>query len=122
VALLARLTRGATLEVLRQDFVTTARAKGLVERVVVSRHVVRNALLPVVTVLGLRLAFLMSGTIIVEAIFAWPGVGRLFIDSIFRLDYQVIQAIVLVSSIVVVVMNILTDLMYAYIDPRIRVR
>ena len=122
MALLARLTRGATLEVLRQDFVTTARSKGLTERVVVSRHVVRNALLPVVTVIGLRLAFLMSGTIIVETIFAWPGLGRLFIDSIFRLDYQVIQAIVLVSSIVVVVMNILTDLLYAYIDPRIRVR
>lgn len=122
LALVARLARGSTLEVLRQDFVTTARAKGLAERVVVSRHVVRNALLPVVTVIGLRLAFLMSGTIIVETIFAWPGVGRLFIDSIFRLDYQVIQAIVLLSSIIVVVMNILTDLVYAYIDPRIRVR
>ncbi|RIK46510.1 MAG: hypothetical protein DCC58_02985 [Chloroflexi bacterium] len=121
-ALVARLARGSTLEILRQDFVTTARSKGLMERVVVSRHVVRNAMLPVVTVIGLRLAFLMSGTIIVETIFAWPGVGRLFIDSIFRLDYQVIQAIVLLSSIIVVVMNILTDLAYAYIDPRIRVR
>ncbi|HAX25046.1 MAG TPA: ABC transporter permease [Thermomicrobiales bacterium] len=121
-ALLARLTRGATLEILRQDYVTTARSKGLSEFVIVLRHVVRNALLPVITVLGLRLAFMLSGTIVVETVFGMPGLGRLFIDSVFRLDYQVIQAIVLISSLVVVVMNILTDLMYAYVDPRIRIR
>jgi ABC-type dipeptide/oligopeptide/nickel transport system permease component len=121
-ALVARLTRGATLEVLRQDFVTTARAKGLAERVVVGRHVVRNSLLPITTVLGLRLAFILSGTIVVETIFAFGGLGRLFIDSVNRLDYQVVQAIVLVASIVVVVANILTDLVYAYVDPRIRIR
>ncbi|HUG13907.1 MAG TPA: ABC transporter permease [Thermomicrobiales bacterium] len=121
-ALIARLARGSTLEVLRQDFVTTARAKGLSERVVLVGHVVRNAMLPVVTVLGYRLAFLLSGTIVVETVFAWPGIGRLFLDSIFRLDYQVIQAIVLLLSILVVAMNILTDLLYAYIDPRIRIK
>jgi peptide/nickel transport system permease protein len=121
-ALIARLARGSTLEVLKQDFVTTARAKGLSERAVLVRHVVRNSMLPVITVLGYRLAFLLSGTIIVETIFAWPGLGRLFIDSIFRLDYQVIQAIVLLLSILVVTMNILTDLLYAYIDPRIRIK
>ena len=121
-ALLARLTRGATLEILRQDYITTARSKGLAERVIINRHVVRNALLPVVTVLGLRLAFLLSGTVIVETVFAMPGIGRLFIDSVFRLDYQVIQAIVLISSVLVVALNILTDLLYAYIDPRIRIR
>lgn len=122
MAVLARMSRGATMEVLTQDYVITARAKGLSGRVVLVRHVVRNALLPVVTMLGYRLAFLLSGTIVVETIFAWPGIGRLFIDSIFRLDYQVVQAIVLVLSTLVVLGNLLTDLTYAYIDPRIRIR
>lgn len=122
MAVLARMSRGATMEVLTQDYVTTARAKGLSGRVVLARHVVRNALLPVVTMLGYRLAFVLSGTIVVETIFAWPGIGRLFIDSIFRLDYQVVQAIVLVLSTLVVLGNLVTDLTYAYIDPRIRIR
>lgn len=121
-ALLARVARGSTLEVLRQDYVTTARAKGLANRVVITRHVFRNAMLPIVTLIGLRLAFLLSGTLIVETIFAWPGIGRLFIDSVFRLDYQVVQAIVLLLAVLVVVMNLLTDLLYAVIDPRIRLR
>ena len=122
MAVLARLARGATLEVLGQDFVTTARAKGLAGSVVLHRHVVRNALLPVVTILGYRVAFILSGTIVVETVFAWPGIGRLFIDSVYRLDYQVVQAIVLLLSTLVVVGNLLTDLAYAYIDPRIRIR
>ncbi len=121
-ALLARVSRGATLEVLKQDYVTTARAKGLSERLVIARHVVRNAMLPIVTIVGLRIAFLLSGTIIIETIFAWPGIGRLFMDSVFRLDYQVVQAIVLLLSVLVVVTNLLTDLLYALIDPRIRIR
>lgn len=121
-ALLARVARGSTLEVLRQDFVVTARAKGLAERVVIGRHVVRNALLPIITLVGLRLAFLLSGTIIVETIFAWPGIGRLFMDSVFRLDYQVVQAIVFLLTVLVVVTNLVTDLVYALIDPRIRLR
>jgi len=121
-ALLARVARGSTLEVLRQDYVTTARAKGLANRVVITRHVFRNAMLPIMTLIGLRLAFLLSGTLIVETIFAWPGIGRLFIDSVFRLDYQVVQAIVLLLAVLVVVMNLLTDLLYAVVDPRIRLR
>ena len=121
-ALLARVSRGATLEDLKQDYVTTARAKGLSERLVIARHVVRNAMLPIVTIVGLRIAFLLSGTIIIETIFAWPGIGRLFMDSVFRLDYQVVQAIVLLLSVLVVVTNLLTDLLYALIDPRIRIR
>jgi ABC-type dipeptide/oligopeptide/nickel transport system permease component len=121
IAVLARMARGATAEVLGQDFVTTARAKGLRDGAVVGRHVVRNALLPVVTLIGYRLAFVLSGTIVVETIFAWPGIGRLFIDSVYRLDYQVVQAIVLLLSTIVVLGNILTDLTYAYIDPRIRI-
>ena len=122
MAVLARMSRGATMEVLNQDYVTTARAKGLSGRAVLAWHVVRNALLPVITMLGYRLAFVLSGTIVVETIFAWPGIGRLFIDSIFRLDYQVVQAVVLVLSTLVVLGNLLTDLTYAYIDPRIRIR
>lgn len=121
-ALIARLCRGSTLEVMRQDYVTTARAKGLAERSVRLRHIVRNALLPIVTVLGYRLAFLLSGTVVIETIFAWPGIGRLFFDSVTRLDYQVVQAIVLLLSVLVVTMNIVTDLIYAYVDPRIRIR
>jgi ABC-type dipeptide/oligopeptide/nickel transport system permease component len=122
MAILARLSRGATSEVLSQDYVTTARSKGLRETVVVGRHVVRNALLPVVTILGYRIAFILSGTIIVETVFAWPGIGQLFIASIDRKDYQVVQAIVLLLASLVVVSNIVTDLAYAYIDPRIRIR
>jgi peptide/nickel transport system permease protein len=122
MAILARLSRGTTSEILNQDYVTTARAKGLRESVVISRHVFRNALLPVVTILGYRIAFILSGTIVVETIFAWPGIGQLFFNSIDRKDYQVVQAIVLVLASIVVVMNIITDLVYAYIDPRIRIR
>ncbi|MGH2533054.1 MAG: ABC transporter permease [Thermomicrobiales bacterium] len=122
MAILARLCRGATVELLRQDFVTTARAKGLRESVVVVRHVFRNALLPVVTILGYRVAFILSGTIVVETVFAWPGVGLLFFTSIDRLDYQVVQAIVLILATLVVIGNLVTDLVYAYIDPRIRIR
>ncbi len=122
MAVLARLTRGATVEVLHQDFVTTARAKGLADVTVIFRHVVRNALLPVITIIGYRLAFILSGTIVVETVFAWPGLGRLFILSIDRLDYQVVQAIVFLLTILVVIGNLLTDLVYAYIDPRIRIQ
>jgi peptide/nickel transport system permease protein len=121
-ALIARLTRSSTLEVLRQDFVTTAYAKGLSRKIVVLRHVARNAMLPVITVLGIRVAWLLSGTVIVETIFGWPGVGRLFLDSVLRLDYQVVQAIVLLASVLVVMTNLLTDIVYAFIDPRIRLR
>ncbi len=121
-AILARLSRGSTLEVINQEYVTTARAKGLSERLVMVRHVVRNALLPIVTVLGLRVAFLLSGTIVVETIFAFPGIGRLFITSVDRLDYQVVQAITVMFVLFVIVANIATDLLYGIIDPRIRVK
>jgi peptide/nickel transport system permease protein len=122
MAALARLTRGATIEVMSQDFVTTSRAKGLAERVVIFRHIVRNALLPVITIIGYRIAFILSGTIVVETVFAWPGLGRLFFNSIQAHDFQVVQAIVILLTVIVVVMNILTDLTYAFIDPRVRVK
>jgi peptide/nickel transport system permease protein len=121
-AIMARLMRGAMLEVLGQDYINTARAKGLSEFVVIVRHAVRNALLPIITVIGLRIAFLLSGTVVVETIFAWPGIGRLFYDSVFRSDYQVVQAIVMLFTVLVIVANILTDLTYALIDPRIRLK
>jgi len=122
IAALARLTRGATIEALSQDYVTTARAKGLRDHVVTIQHVVRNSLLPIVTVIGFRIAFILSGTIVVETVFAWPGLGRLFYDSIVRLDYQVVQAIILFLTALIVLVNIITDLTYAFIDPRVRIR
>jgi peptide/nickel transport system permease protein len=121
MALLARVMRGATIETLTQDYVRTARAKGLAERLVVTRHAVRNALLPVVTVVGFQIAYILSGTIVIETIFALPGIGRLFIDSLGRLDYQVVQSLVVVLAALVVLVNLLTDLVYAVVDPRIRI-
>ena len=120
-AVIARVMRSGTIEVLEEDYVRTARAKGLAERAVILNHAVRNALLPVVTVIGVRIAFILSGTIVVETVFALPGIGRLFTDSVFRLDYQVVQSIVFLLSVLVVVVNLLTDLGYALIDPRIRI-
>lgn len=121
MAVLTRVMRASTLEVLTQDYVRTAYAKGLRNTTVLVRHAVRNALLPVVTVIGFRIAFILSGTIVVETVFAIPGIGRLFTDSIFRLDYQVTQSLVVVLAVLVVAANLLTDLTYAIIDPRIRI-
>ena len=121
MAVLTRVMRASTLEVLGQDYVRTAYAKGLPNTVVLVRHAVRNALLPVVTVIGFRIAFILSGTIVVETVFALPGIGRLFTDSVFRLDYQVVQSLVVILAVLVVAVNLLTDLTYAIIDPRIRI-
>lgn len=121
-AILARLTRGTMLEVLNQDYMNTARSKGLAERTVIIRHAVRNAMLPIITVVGYRSAFLLSGTVVIETIFAIPGLGRLFYQSVTRSDYQVVQGIVLSFTLLVVFMNIITDLLYAVIDPRIRLK
>jgi peptide/nickel transport system permease protein len=120
MALLARLTRSATLEVMEQEFVMTARAKGLAEPRVLVTHVLRNALLPIVTVIGYRIGFLLSGTIVVETVFAWPGVGRLLFQSIGQRDYVVVQAVVMVGAVIVVLANLITDIVYACVDPRIR--
>lgn len=121
MAVFTRVMRGATLETLNQDYVRTATAKGLSRYSVIMNHAVRNALLPVVTVIGFRIAFLFSGTIVVEQIFALPGIGRLFVDSLQRLDYQVVQSLVVLLAALVVVANLLTDLLYAFVDPRIRI-
>ncbi len=117
----SRLARSSMLDVLGADFIRTARAKGLPERVVLYKHALRNALLPVVTVLGLQFGNVLAGAILVETVFNWPGLGRLAFDSVLRRDYPTILGVLLFASIVVVVMNLLTDLAYRLIDPRIKV-
>ena len=116
----ARYMRGSMLEVIHQDFIRTARAKGLSERVVIFRHALRNALIPIVTLLGLYLPFLLSGAVLVETIFAWPGMGRLIVDAIFQRDYPLVLATSFVISAMVVLGNLLSDVLYAVVDPRIR--
>jgi len=118
---LARFTRSAMLEVLGQEYVTTARAKGLRERIIVRRHVVRKALIPVVTAFGISLGHLVAGAVIIESIFAWPGLGKLAVDAILQRDYPVIQGFVLYTGNAFVAINFLVDLSYAVIDPRVRV-
>jgi peptide/nickel transport system permease protein len=117
--ILARLTRSSMLEVLREDYVRTARSKGLRERVVVLRHAVKNALLPVVTVVGLQLGGLLGGALLTETIFSWPGMGLWTYRAILGRDYPIVQGAVLVSATIYVVVNLLVDISYAYLDPRI---
>jgi peptide/nickel transport system permease protein len=115
----SRLSRAAMLDVLGADFIRTARAKGLADRVVLYKHALRNALLPVVTVLGLQFGNVMAGAILVETVFNWPGLGRLAFESVLRRDYPTILGVLLFASVVVVVMNQVTDMVYRLIDPRI---
>ena len=110
------------LDVLSQDYVRTARGKGLPEKSVITRHALRNALIPVITVLGLQTGDLLSGAIIVESVFAWPGVGRLTVQSIGWRDYSLLQATVVYIVLAFMLINLVTDLAYAFIDPRIRLR
>ena len=116
----ARITRASMLEVVRQDYVRTARAKGLAERIVLARHILRNALIPVVTVAGPELAFLISGSFIIENLFSIPGIGRLFVRGVFARDYGLIMGSVLFYAFAVAVLNLAVDLLYAVLDPRIR--
>ena len=115
-----RMIRSQLLEVLRQDYIRTAHAKGLSGRLIISRHALRNALIPVLTVIGLQLGVLLGGTIIIESIFALPGLGRLMIESINLRDYPTIQGVVVLMSFIYVGVNLLVDLSYAWLDPRIR--
>ncbi len=119
-AILARLTRSSMLEVLRQEYVTTARAKGLLEWVVIARHALKNALIPVVTIFGLQFGQLLAGTFVVETVFGRPGLGRLIIDGILNKDLPIVQGVVLVVAASYVVVNLLVDLLYGVLDPRIR--
>lgn len=118
--IIARMTRSTMMDVLRQDYVTTARAKGLTERVVVYLHALRNAMIPTVTVIGMQIGSLLTGAVLTESVFAWPGVGRLLVDSILGRDYPVVQATLLVVAFIYVGANLLVDILYAYLDPRIR--
>ena len=122
MAIIARITRSSLLEVLGQDYVRTARAKGLTERTVVLRHATRNALLPVVTIVGLQLGALLSGAVLTETVFNLSGVGRTLYDSITGRDYVVIQGFTLTIAVIYVVVNLVVDLSYGILDPRIRQR
>jgi peptide/nickel transport system permease protein len=118
-ALIARITRSSMLEVLRQDYITTARSKGQVERVVVYKHALKNALIPVVTVMGLQFGTLLGGAVLTETVFSWPGIGRLMVDSILARDYPVVQGAVLLLAVFFVMINLVVDVIYAFLDPRI---
>lgn len=120
VALIARFTRSTMLEVMRQDYVNTARAKGLPQGTVILRHALRNALIPIVTIIGLRFGALLSGAVLTETVFAWPGVGRLIVDSISARDYPVVQGAVLLLALAFVVINLVVDLLYGLVNPRIQ--
>jgi peptide/nickel transport system permease protein len=121
-ARVARLTRSALLEALGEDYVRTARAKGLSESVVIRGHVLKNALIPVVTVVGLQLGTLIGGAVITEYVFALPGVGRLVVDAVFARDYPLVQGVILLIALGFIVTNLAVDLLYGWIDPRIRIR
>lgn len=119
-AILSRMVRSTLLEVLTEDFIRTARSKGLTEWAITFRHGLRNALLPVITLLGLQLGALLSGAVITETVFSWPGIGSLVVEAIHRRDYPVVQAAVLLISMTYVLVNLFTDLVYAWVDPRVR--
>ncbi len=121
IAVVARFARGSMLEVLGEDFVRTARAKGLQRSRVVIRHALRNALIPVVTIVALQVGTLLSGAVVTETVFAWPGVGRLAVQAIYTRDFPVVQVTVMVTALLFVVINLLTDLVYVLLDPRVRV-
>jgi glutathione transport system permease protein len=121
-AIMARFTRASFVEVIQEDFVRTARAKGLDERVVILKHCLRNALIPVVTMMGLQFGFLLGGSIVVETVFNWPGLGRLLVDSVNMRDYPVIQALVLLFSLEFILINLVVDVLYGFINPTIRYR
>ncbi len=121
-AVTARTTRSSMLEVIRQDFVRTARAKGLSERIVIYKHALRNALLPVVTLIGLDLGYILGGTVVMEEVFSRPGMGRLMIQGILSRDYPVVQACLLLLAITVALCNLLADIAYVLLDPRIRLQ
>jgi peptide/nickel transport system permease protein len=120
IATISRITRTSMVEVLRQDYIAVARAKGLIEGVVLGRHALKNALIPVITVAGTRFGMQLAGAVLVEVVYGWPGVGRLIFDAIQKRDYPIIQGAVLFIAFMFVIINLVTDLLYAVVDPRIR--
>jgi peptide/nickel transport system permease protein len=121
MAIIARITRSSMLEVLHQDYIRTARAKGMSESVVVLRHALGNAFLPIVTVLGINMGILLGGAVLTETIFSWPGLGRYVVDSLMGRDYNAVQACILIFAVLMALINLAVDLLYAVLDPRIRV-
>jgi peptide/nickel transport system permease protein len=119
-AVATRMTRSALLEVLREDYVRTARAKGLVEKVIINRHALKNALLPVVTIISIEFAFLMGGLVVTEQVFNLNGLGRLFVESVGAQDFNMTQQLVMLVVLIFVMMNFFVDILYAWLDPRIR--
>lgn len=120
MAIIARMTRSAMLEVLSQDYIRTAHAKGLKESLVVTRHALRNAWLPIITVVGLQVGRLLSGAILTETVFSWPGIGRWLVDAIYSRDYPIVQGVTLFIALIFVAVNVSVDILYALVDPRIR--
>jgi peptide/nickel transport system permease protein len=119
-AVATRMTRSAMLEVLREDYVRTARAKGLIEKVIVNRHALKNAMLPVITIIGMEFAFLMGGLVVTEQVFNLNGLGKLLVESVEQADFTMTQALVMLAVAIFVVANFVVDVMYAVLDPRIR--
>jgi peptide/nickel transport system permease protein len=119
-AVVTRMTRSALLEVLREDYVRTARAKGLWEKAIIRRHALKNALLPVVTIIGMEFAFLMGGLVVTEQVFNLNGVGKLFVESVVNNDYSMTQSLVMLVVMIFVLVNLFVDVCYAWLDPRIR--
>ena len=119
-AVATRMTRSALLEVLREDYVRTARAKGLLEKLIINRHALKNSLLPVVTVIGLEFAFLMGGLVVTELVFNLNGLGKLLVESVSNHDYTMTQALVMLVAVVFIFTNLFIDILYAWLDPRIR--
>ena len=120
MASIARLTRSAVLEVLRADYIRTARAKGLGEALIVAKHTLKNAAIPIVTITGLQFGTLLGGAVVTETVFSWPGIGRLAVQSIYNRDYPIVQCAVFLSAVAFIVINFLIDLLYGALDPRIR--
>jgi len=120
IALIARITRTSVLEVLGEDYIRTARAKGLTNYTVLMRHALRNAAVPIVTVIGIGIALLIGGVVVTESVFSIPGLGRLTVDAVLARDYPTVQAVILLFSLVYVLVNLLVDLAYTGLDPRIR--
>jgi peptide/nickel transport system permease protein len=121
-AVVARMVRSSVIEVLREDYIRSARAKGVFERLVISRHALRNALLPAITVIGLEFAFLIGGLVVTEQVFNLNGVGRLFVDAVARHDYTLIQALIMMTAVLFAVANLIVDILYGVLDPRLRTK
>jgi peptide/nickel transport system permease protein len=120
MAIIARITRSSMLDTLGQDYIRTARAKGIVENRVVRKHALRNALIPIVTVIGLQLGSLLGGAVLTETVFSWPGIGSYTVNCILKSDFPVVQGVVMLVAVTFVIINLIVDIVYAFLDPRIK--